>query len=288
MRKIWFSRHGESEYNMYAKIGGDSNISPQGQIYAKMLPDLLVDRVPLVSITCTSARCSQACHHTIRSSVAHIPHVYGRLYVPCLVHNRCQIKLGLMLLCRLHQVLQTRPAPTICADHWSFARVLLMNAGVVCVQTSDGQTMPVSVWTSTLRRTIQTAEHLPFPKLRWKVQALRLLCACMCIPLQCKLCTCLCSCVCPCNTSSTPAGVDCVCIAAAALRLSRNPDPPDAMNSYAAALKRHRQHHTATARLQQALLCVAHEVCDKALHPWFLLLRTPRRSSSKYNRTCSR
>lgn len=31
--------------------------------------------------------------------------------------------------------------------------------------------MPVSVWTSTLRRTIQTAEHLPFPKLRWKVSA---------------------------------------------------------------------------------------------------------------------
>lgn len=48
MRKIWFSRHGESEYNMFAKIGGDSNISRQGQIYAKMLPDLLVDRVPLV------------------------------------------------------------------------------------------------------------------------------------------------------------------------------------------------------------------------------------------------
>ncbi len=39
----------------------------------------------------------------------------------------------------------------------------------VPLQTSDGQTMPVSVWTSTLRRTIQTAEHLPFPKLRWKV-----------------------------------------------------------------------------------------------------------------------
>ena len=29
--------------------------------------------------------------------------------------------------------------------------------------------MPVSVWTSTLKRTIQTAELLPFPKLRWKV-----------------------------------------------------------------------------------------------------------------------
>ena len=37
------------------------------------------------------------------------------------------------------------------------------------LQTSEGATMPVSVWTSTLSRTIQTAEGLPFPKLRWKV-----------------------------------------------------------------------------------------------------------------------
>lgn len=37
------------------------------------------------------------------------------------------------------------------------------------MQTSEGLTMPVSVWTSTLKRTIQTAELLPFPKLRWKV-----------------------------------------------------------------------------------------------------------------------
>ena len=36
-------------------------------------------------------------------------------------------------------------------------------------QTLEGATMPVSVWTSTLKRTIQTAELLPFPKLRWKV-----------------------------------------------------------------------------------------------------------------------
>ena len=39
------------------------------------------------------------------------------------------------------------------------------------VQTLEGATMPVSVWTSTLRRTIQTAELLPFPKLRWKVSS---------------------------------------------------------------------------------------------------------------------
>ncbi|BDA46799.1 6-phosphofructo-2-kinase/fructose-2,6-bisphosphatase 4 [Coccomyxa sp. Obi] len=81
MRKIWLTRHGESEYNERALLGGDSNISPAGQIYARLLPDVIVDRIPL---------------------------------------------------------------------------------------TLEGATMPVSVWTSTLRRTIQTAELLPFPKLRWK------------------------------------------------------------------------------------------------------------------------
>lgn len=40
----------------------------------------------------------------------------------------------------------------------------------VCLaQTTQGGTMPVSVWTSTLTRTIETAEQIPFPKLRWKV-----------------------------------------------------------------------------------------------------------------------
>ncbi|GFH33744.1 6PF2K domain-containing protein, partial [Haematococcus lacustris] len=34
--------------------------------------------------------------------------------------------------------------------------------------TSDDQPIPVSVWTSTLKRTIQTARGLPFPALRWK------------------------------------------------------------------------------------------------------------------------
>ncbi|KAK9918087.1 hypothetical protein WJX75_001099 [Coccomyxa subellipsoidea] len=81
MRKIWLTRHGESEYNERALLGGDSSISPAGQIYARLLPDVIVDRIPL---------------------------------------------------------------------------------------TLEGATMPVSVWTSTLRRTIQTAELLPFPKLRWK------------------------------------------------------------------------------------------------------------------------
>lgn len=56
------------------------------------------------------------------------------------------------------------------------------------VQTSEGATMPVSVWTSTLKRTIQTAEHLPFPKLRWKVAlASHALALCLLLSKQCLL-----------------------------------------------------------------------------------------------------
>jgi 6-phosphofructo-2-kinase / fructose-2,6-biphosphatase 2 len=35
------SQHGESEFNLEGKIGGDANISPRGMSYAKMLPELL-------------------------------------------------------------------------------------------------------------------------------------------------------------------------------------------------------------------------------------------------------
>ncbi|KAI4735450.1 bifunctional 6-phosphofructo-2-kinase/fructose-2,6-bisphosphate 2-phosphatase [Aureobasidium sp. EXF-12298] len=40
-RSIWLSRHGESEYNLSGKIGGDANISERGQMYAKKLPEIV-------------------------------------------------------------------------------------------------------------------------------------------------------------------------------------------------------------------------------------------------------
>jgi 6-phosphofructo-2-kinase/fructose-2,6-biphosphatase 2 len=54
MRKIWLSRHGESMYNTMARLGGDSLLSPRGEVYAYKLPDVLVDRVPLVRTPCHS------------------------------------------------------------------------------------------------------------------------------------------------------------------------------------------------------------------------------------------
>jgi hypothetical protein len=39
---------------------------------------------------------------------------------------------------------------------------------LLLAQTFNESGVPVSVWTSTLRRTIATANYLPYPKLRWK------------------------------------------------------------------------------------------------------------------------
>ncbi|KAI6043095.1 bifunctional 6-phosphofructo-2-kinase fructose-2,6-bisphosphate 2-phosphatase [Pisolithus marmoratus] len=74
-RNIFMSRHGESQFNVEGKIGGDAPLSPRGMQYAHALPDLIRKHVGDASLT---------------------------------------------------------------------------------------------VWTSTLQRTIQTAQDLPYPKLTWK------------------------------------------------------------------------------------------------------------------------
>ncbi|KAF9414795.1 Fructose-2,6-bisphosphatase, partial [Podila epigama] len=75
-RSIFFSRHGESLYNVMGKLGGDSDLSARGKQYAKALPLLIA--------------------------------------------------------------------------------------------THLGNSEQLTVWTSTMKRTIQTAEHLKYPKLAWK------------------------------------------------------------------------------------------------------------------------
>ncbi|KAL2847450.1 HbrB-domain-containing protein [Aspergillus pseudoustus] len=67
-RSIWLSRHGESQYNLTGKIGGDSSISERGEAYAKALPGLLrKSGVPantkLVIWTSTLKRTIQTARH---------------------------------------------------------------------------------------------------------------------------------------------------------------------------------------------------------------------------------
>ncbi|KAH8601850.1 fructose-2,6-bisphosphatase-like protein [Bisporella sp. PMI_857] len=59
-RSIWLSRHGESEFNLDGKIGGDANLSPRGELYARKLPELVLKSVgdgrPLTVWTSTLKR----------------------------------------------------------------------------------------------------------------------------------------------------------------------------------------------------------------------------------------
>ena len=81
-RRIWLTRHGESEYNRLGLVGGDAPLTDKGRQYATQLARALCALVPMPD--------------------------------------------------------------------------------------EKDELLPISCWTSTLQRTIQTARHIPFPKLRWK------------------------------------------------------------------------------------------------------------------------
>ncbi|KAL0096821.1 6-phosphofructo-2-kinase-domain-containing protein [Phycomyces blakesleeanus] len=61
-KRIWFSRHGESQFNIQDRIGGDAELSERGRQYAKELPDLVARNIgdrPLVVWTSTLKRTIQ-------------------------------------------------------------------------------------------------------------------------------------------------------------------------------------------------------------------------------------
>ncbi|ODV91910.1 hypothetical protein CANCADRAFT_22960 [Tortispora caseinolytica NRRL Y-17796] len=61
-RAIWLSRHGESMFNLSGQIGGDSDLSPRGRMYAEQLPELVrqsVGDAPLTVWTSTLKRTQQ-------------------------------------------------------------------------------------------------------------------------------------------------------------------------------------------------------------------------------------
>lgn len=97
-RSIYFTRHGESQYNVEGKIGGDAPLSAQGEKYMQALPKLVQEKIGDTPLTVSFCPLSLRCRRWLTPSLS----------------------LG-------------------------------------------GQ-----VWTSTLRRTIQTASGLPYEKLTWK------------------------------------------------------------------------------------------------------------------------
>jgi len=48
-RPVWLTRHGQSEYNVQGRIGGDSDLSPQGRAYAQELARYVRETYPVGS-----------------------------------------------------------------------------------------------------------------------------------------------------------------------------------------------------------------------------------------------
>lgn len=44
-KTFYISRHGESMYNLQGKIGGNSNLSPQGEEFANRLPKVIQEKL---------------------------------------------------------------------------------------------------------------------------------------------------------------------------------------------------------------------------------------------------
>ena len=49
-RPIWFTRHGQSEYNVEDRIGGDSSLTPRGEEYAHALGDWVENNLSMFQI----------------------------------------------------------------------------------------------------------------------------------------------------------------------------------------------------------------------------------------------
>ena len=65
-RVIYLSRHGESELNVAGRIGGDADLSPRGQEYARRLPDFFRSQLGDVNLTVwtsTFKRTQQTAEH---------------------------------------------------------------------------------------------------------------------------------------------------------------------------------------------------------------------------------
>jgi hypothetical protein len=65
-RKIWLTRHGESCFNMAARIGGDSGLTARGEEYARLLPDVLESRLPAVGDSACTSMCAVLSQHSTR------------------------------------------------------------------------------------------------------------------------------------------------------------------------------------------------------------------------------
>ncbi|KAJ3057823.1 Fructose-2,6-bisphosphatase, partial [Quaeritorhiza haematococci] len=181
-RHIYFSRHGESMFNVVGKIGGDSDLSERGWAFARQLP-MLFERelsknaagkgVGSVSVP-TSPVTESALPPPQPPLPVQLPVQPGQLQQPSVLSSSPAAQHEESTLPVQQQPLPIPPPPTL--DSRSASQISYTSAtSIGCSPTSSPtatayplEPETLTVWTSTLKRTIQTASLLPYPKMQWK------------------------------------------------------------------------------------------------------------------------
>ncbi|KAJ3093167.1 Fructose-2,6-bisphosphatase [Physocladia obscura] len=160
-RCVYFSRHGESMYNVAGKIGGDADLSPRGWQYAKRLPELIARQMDDVA---TSAREAAAAADEMNTAWrgwlsgedGGVAGSDGKAVAAGEGSKRIPEEEGGAAIF---------PAFDISGGGSVVKAQRRQQNG----RREDEEVKPtLTVWTSTLKRTIQTASHLAYPQWQWK------------------------------------------------------------------------------------------------------------------------
>ncbi|KAJ3240052.1 Fructose-2,6-bisphosphatase [Chytriomyces hyalinus] len=149
-RCVYFSRHGESMFNVEGKIGGDSDLSPRGWQYANSLPDIIKKQMEDVASMAQEAE--DAVVEMKNAWQGWLKGDDGANEGGREIKRISEEEGGAAIF----------PALEVGSQEMAAASA---SAGV----NHSSNTKPtLTVWTSTLKRTIQTASHLAYPQLQWK------------------------------------------------------------------------------------------------------------------------
>ncbi|KAJ3125751.1 Fructose-2,6-bisphosphatase [Physocladia obscura] len=158
-RCVYFSRHGESMYNVAGKIGGDADLSPRGWQYATRLPELIARQMDDVATSAREAasaadEMNTAWRGWLSGEDGGVAGSDGKAVAAGEGAKRIPEEEGGAAIF---------PAFDI-SDGGSVVNAQRRQRG----DGGEDVKPTLTVWTSTLKRTIQTASHLAYPQWQWK------------------------------------------------------------------------------------------------------------------------
>jgi len=172
-RTIYLSRHGESVYNVEKKIGGDSPLSPLGEQYAKRLAEFSTFVICQESslFACVTFSPAEVCkiQNLLANQSEYNDHqgLFAQGDWGCIKDSGTYAVREGMRLVRLQRGFSAEfeDAPTTMDALIATVGIGPVTFVLVDALSAGATQTRARLWTSSLRRTQQTAEHIQHPKL---------------------------------------------------------------------------------------------------------------------------